>query len=111
MLKRFPHTITYTTAGTPGGWDYDQGLPIPEVPGETVTVDCRAEPNIRQNYTVKEDDGQRIVFAWTVHLDKSSAKVPFGQSVSITDKESGDQVASGTVVRSHKNQLHNQIWI
>lgn len=111
MLKRFPHTITYQTEGTPSGWDEDQGIPIPAIPGESITVPCRYEPNVRQNYVVREDDGQRFVFNGLVHMDKSIPKVPFGQSVTVTHAETSELVASGTTVRSHKNQLHNQSWI
>ncbi len=110
MLKRFPHTISYETAGTGGGWDPDTGLPLPYVPGATVEVECRPEPNVRQEYITKEDDGQIINFDWLIHMDKSTDRVPFGQQVTVKGPN-GEEVASGTVVRSHKNQLHNQIWI
>lgn len=109
MLKRFPHIITYQLPGEPGGIDPDTGLPTEGEEGEEVSEPCRYEPNVKQNYVVREDDGQRIVFNGLVHMDKSSVVIPFGQDVTIT--ENSVQIASGTVVRSHKNQLHNQSWI
>lgn len=109
MLKRFPHILSYVTDGTPGGWNDNTGLPTEGTPGATVTVACRAEPNVRQSYVIRENDGQRIEFDYLIHMDKSSALIPFGKSVTITD--GGSQIASGTVVRSHKNQVHNQSWI
>lgn len=109
MLKRFPHTLTYVTDGTPGGWDDSTGLPIPGTPGVTVSIPCRAEPNVRQSYVVREDDGNRVIFNFTVHMDKASGLVPFGKSVTIA--EGSTVIAKGAVLRSHKNQLHNQSWI
>ena len=109
MLKRFPHTITYNLEGTPSGIDPDTGLPTGGTEGEEVSIDCRYEPNVRQSYVIKEDDGQRIVFKGLVHMAKSSEKIPFGQSVIVTDSD--QEMASGNVVRSHKNQVHSQSWI
>lgn len=107
MLRRFPHSIAYTTEGSPG--EIVDGIPTEGTPGESITAICRAEPNVRQSYIHRDDDGQRIVFEWLIHLDKSTDKVPFGQEVTIT--EDGTTIATGTVKRSFKNQLHNQIWI
>lgn len=108
MLKRFPHTITYQTEGTASGWDEDNGVPIPAIPGEDITLPCRAEPNIRQNYVIREDDGQRVEFSWLIHMEVSTDRIPYGKKVTVN----GDgQVLEGTVIRSHRNQLHNQSWI
>lgn len=109
MLARFPHTLTYQSEGNPGGWDDENGVPIPETPGEDITVKCRIQPNVRQGYVVREDDGQKVEFNWLIHMDKSSERIPFGKNVII--EENGNQIASGTIIRSHKNQLHNQSWI
>lgn len=109
MVKRFPHTIVYTTAGTPGGWDDDNGIPIPGTPGETVTAKCRAQENLRENYTVQDSDGNRISFRFVIHMDKSSIPIAHGQDVEIF--RDNEPLATGTVKRFHPGQLHNRIWI
>lgn len=109
MLKRFPHTLTYTSKGIDSGWDQETGLPIPSIPGEEISIKCRAEDNVRSNYIINEVDGSRVEFSFVIHFDKSSNSIPTGIQVQVMNDQ--EIKASGIVKRFHKGQLHNRIWI
>lgn len=109
MIKRFPHIMNYQLPGTPGGWDDENGIPIPGTPGESISIQCRAEENVRENYTITGDDGNRIDYKFVVYFDKSDPLVEVGQEVEVF-KES-HVLAKEVVKRFHPGQLHNRVWI
>ena len=45
MVLDRKHTLTFTLPGTGGGEDPVTGLPLPEVPGSQVAIDCRFHQN------------------------------------------------------------------
>lgn len=113
MVKRFPHIlkITYNPEPLEATQDENGNWVVPEQPEkEEIELDCRFEPNVRQNYVTNEADGQRVIFNFVLYLDKNSIKVEAMQEVELLG-ESNELVYKGRSIRFHKGQLHNRVWI
>src|SRR5690606_10300290 len=105
------HTLTYVVPNPEGEAPYqdeDGNWVIPD-PFVTREAPCRAQENVRANYTIADQDGNRVEFNYVVHLSKDSDTIVAGTDITV--KKNDSVIYTGTVKRFHPGQLHNRLWV
>jgi hypothetical protein len=100
--------LFYTTAGTPGGEDAN-GLPLPDHPGNHVSVPCRFHADSSKVY--KNEDSTEVSQVGLIMLEAGIDVPPVGTVVTVTDAISGETQFNGPVRERHVAQLSGRLEV
>lgn len=108
MFTTRPHILTYTTPGIPGGED-GNGFPLPDQPGDIVTVPCRFHQDSSKVF--KNEDSTEVAQVGRIRLDAGVAVPIVGTVVTVTSTESGAVQFSGPVRERYEGQLSGRLEV
>ena len=108
MVRRYPHSLILEGSGG-GAYQDDDGNWVVTDPTTEQEMECRAEPNVRSEYTTNERDGSRIDFSYTVHLTKEAPIIREGSQIEVRNGQ--EVVYKGTVKRFHQEQMKSRLWV
>lgn len=111
MVRRLPHVLKYTLKTPTAGISKNAAGDVIPPASEAVLKEfsCRVQPNASGATIIKEEDGQKVDFKAVVFLEKTTEKIPFGQSVEVY--EGPNLILSGNVKRFHSGQIQARLWI
>jgi hypothetical protein len=111
MVKQYPHTLTWTTEGTPSTKDPETGFPVPGVPAAPVTAASRYE-NFRGG-SVKEfinKKNETVRQRGTIYLKKGEPVPRKFETVVMYGKE-GEIIFEGELLNVYTGQLNVTIAV
>lgn len=108
-LEYYPHWLTVTADAsvavyneTTGEWEETANTAKPK------KYKCRAQSSTSNAY-LTGITGERIDYQWIVYLPLDAPIITQGKSVTISDGQT--ILATDTVKRYFKSQLHTRIWL
>lgn len=111
MVRHYPHTLIWQTEGTPAGKDPETGFPVPGVPGEVLTAQCRYE-NFQKGTSkeYKNKNGETVLQKGTIYVKKGEKVPTFEDTVRVESPEFG-VVFEGEILHVYQGQLNSTIAI
>lgn len=105
MVRRFPHTMTITTAGeatldSKGNW----------TGGAAATTEhaCRFETNT-DGTVISGENGMQVVYEGIVYT-KAAGPFTLGSAIEVQN-EAGEVIAKGSVKQVVKCSFHTKLWL
>ncbi|MEO6522243.1 MAG: hypothetical protein ABIN91_11235 [Mucilaginibacter sp.] len=107
MVNFKPHTLSYTTPGTPGGED-SNGFPLPDQPGTAVSVPCRFHADSSKVF--KNEDSTEVNQIGRIRLDAGVTVPAVGAIVIVADHAGGIQF-TGPVRERYEAQMSGRLEV
>jgi hypothetical protein len=108
-MKLFrPHTLSFTTGGTPPGQDAD-GLPTEGTPGVTVTMPCRF--HLGGSKVFRNQDSTESLQIGRIRIDDGLELPSVGQEITVTDNRDSGVVFNGPVKQVYPASLSSRIEV
>lgn len=109
MARRFPHTITFRTGGTPSIFNETTGAWSAEVLGTEVTIPCRARPS-KPNTRIAVQDGTVTNATFDLAFPKGSTVIP-EQSIVLIKGVRGETLFNGPLLDYQQGDLSIIGWV
>lgn len=107
--SRYPHTFQYNTPGTDGGYNEDTGTWDEPIPGDLVSLDCRAKPNSAGKQE-RFEDGTLQVYSFDLGFPKGTQKIQTGVIATILGID-GSELYKGPLLRFQEGVYSVRGWI
>lgn len=111
MIKQYPHFL-FVLHQADSVQDEDTGEWIAVAPAWQFHSVCREEPNGKGS-VVNGTDGKAIVFASTVFMPISAARIKESTEVLVSESNdvAGISRIKGTVLKFDQGQLNRRLWV
>lgn len=112
MARRFPHTITFRTGGTPSIFNETTGAWSAEVLGTEVTIPCRARASKSGGVTrrIALQDGTVTESTFDLAFPKGSTVIP-EQSIVLVKGVRGETLFNGPLLDYQQGDLSVIGWV
>lgn len=107
--SRYPHTLTYETAASGGEYNEDTGEWEPVVPGEPVTVECRASPR-SEGRAIVGDGGILQDYSYDLGFPKWISPIPENTLVTINGIN-GEVLYKGELIQFQEGVYSVRAWV
>lgn len=109
-MVRYPHKLKFNVIGSESE-PYQDGNGDWLIPTNTETeveLSCRAEPN-GQGKVIAGEDGNSLVYSWSVYMAKDAVKVEYGQAIEVYN--GAELLAKGNCLMFSRGQMNARLWV
>ncbi|MDP3561726.1 MAG: hypothetical protein Q8R83_06085 [Legionellaceae bacterium] len=110
MVDHYIHTLTFKTGGTPSVYNESTGVYTQAIPGEDLTIECRANPS-GAGKMVRKEDGAETSYAFDLGFPDETAVLPVANQLVILKGVDKETLWSGPLIRIQRGDLSIRGWL